>query len=781
LRAGFTFKRSCAGRCPAIFAKAAFGLVLVCGTAVFSAEFYVSPLGDDQGKGSLTQPFRTLQRTVDAAREWRNSGGSGPVTIFLREGRHQLDSTLVLGIRDGASAAGKPGSLDEPGSGPALPPPRLTFKGYTGETPVISAGAPVNGWQLADPAPSALPSAAKGKVWVADIPQGLNRFYTLFDSLGRLDRAQGDGFKPTGVGDRKTLHFPAGALKNWSNLSDVEIFSRPKTPYNVNMLPLESVNEGSRIARTAVSATYEISPLKKGVSNPQDVSMWVENVLEALDKPGEWVVNTQTGKVYLWPRDPAADGSPRGILAPSASELVRIEGEIDYNGPSDNPVRGIAIMGITFSHGDRRAWTTDAYRLGWGLQHDWEMFDRPTAMLRFRGAEECLVFQCRFEHSGGTGLRMDLHAQRNRIVDCEFANLGEAGILLAGYGLGTKDVNRNNDILNNHVHDFGEIIWHAAGIWAWQSGYNRIANNHVHHCPYSGILLTTRIWTNSDLDDQGGRTVRRNEISAEAMNMQRTYDNWLVREKYMHSRHNLVEYNEISHSVQTLTDGNGIYISGAGTGNIIRYNYLHDNDDPTVGETIRCDDDQHRTLIYGNILERSDGKSVIQIKGINDIINNFIVQPSDVPSRRGYIEYAGYRVTGSKVRRNIIVSHPEGGNPQKIKKYKWGVRDGLPKLEEIDMDSNLYFNPGSPSWAGEHLENMRQLGLEEASISTDPLFVDYEGGDYRFQANSPALAMGIEPLDISLMGRREGLYTRAVPRPRCPGPKIGSHCLPSKN
>ena len=59
------------------------------------------------------------------------------------------------------------------------------------------------------------------------------------------------------------------------------------------------------------------------------------------------------------------------------------------------------------------------------------------------------VTACRFVDSGGSGLRLDLHAQRNRVEDCEFAHLGEAGILLAGYGPGTKDVNHHNDIVNN--------------------------------------------------------------------------------------------------------------------------------------------------------------------------------------------------------------------------------------------------------------------------------------------------------------------------------------------
>lgn len=717
-------------------------------TQGWAIEVYVSPTGDDNGLGTIGAPFKSLHRARDAVRAWRAGGGTGTATVWLREGRHQLDSTLVLTMVDGAPGAG-PGNTEMHGAGTATTP-HLIFSAYNGENAVVSAGVPFEGWTELTDYPSALPSEARGNVWVADLPEQLGLFHTLFDGEGRLKRAQTDGFNPTQSGDKKTLHFPGDELKNWSNLEDVEILVRPRNPWTINMLPLASVDEGSNTATTTVSATYDMSPLVGWAHNPLGVSIWAENVLEGLDEPGEWVVNTQTGKVYLWPR---SGGAPTGILAPTVTEMVRVEGVIDYEGATDTPVRGIAFVGLTFTHGDRKNWTNDEDRLGWGLQHDWEMFDRPTAMMRFRGAEDCLVLKCRFEHSGGTGLRMDLHSQRIRVVDSEFGWLGAAGILMAGYGLGTKDLNRNNEILNNHVHDFGEIIWHSAGIWAWQSGHNRIAHNHVHHSAYSAILVTTRTRPNRGPTSESGMTIRRHEIPI--TDYTESYDHWQEREAYMHSRHNLIEYNEISHSVQKLSDGNGIYISGAGRGNIARYNFLHDNDDVTVTETIRCDDDQHETLIYGNILARSDGFSVIAIKGINDIVNNFIVNPSD-DVNRGYVSFEAYRVTDSKIHRNIIVAHPSGGRP--YGETDLGKSDdGLPDIESTDMDSNLYYHPNNSGWVDSHLSNMRSRGKEENSRFGNPLFVDPGNDDYAFQSSSPALDIGIEPLDVALMGRQTDL------------------------
>ncbi|TWU46108.1 hypothetical protein Poly51_55030 [Rubripirellula tenax] len=719
----------------------------------FAMDIFVSVDGHAQADGSLAKPYGSIVDAVEAVRSMRRGGYDEPVVIALREGRHPLNQTLVLGHGDGSPSVADDATLPQHGAGDTTRPAFLTFAAYRGENPIVSAGAAISGWKRLDAAPSTLPAMANGKVWVADMPPGMDRFYTLYDNHGRLRRARNSGFAYAKPGDKRTLHFPSGALKNWDNLADVEIHLRPGRAWVTNMLPLASVDEAAGVAKTSVSATYDMSPLPGYLHNPDDSTVWIENVLEALDEPGEWVLNTKTRQIYLWPSDPATDGSPRGILAPTTTELIRVEGIVDYDGPTDTPVQSIAFSGLTFSHADRWAWKSDQDRLGWGMQHDWDMFDRPTALVRFRGAEDCRVSDCRFLHSGGTGLRMDLHAQRNLIADCEFAHLGEAGILLAGYGPGTKDVNHHNEIVNNHIHHFSEITWHSPGLWAWQSGHNRMVHNELHHSGYAAVLITTRVTPDRSLNGEGGRTVRLHEIKQADKNRARGgYESWRRREKYNHARHNLFESNEISHSVQLLSDGNAIYVSGTGTGNIIRYNFIHDNLAPSLPAAIRCDDDQHETLIYGNVLYHNAGFAAgIASKGVNDIINNFIVDPVVVP-RWGYVSFEWVPVPGSKVHHNIIMSHPDGGHI-----YAERPRgDGPPpRLVDTDMDMNLYFHPTDPHWADDHLQKMVAVGKEKSSRFGDPMLIDPAGGNFGFRQESVAPGLGIESLDVSKMGRQK--------------------------
>ena len=46
-------------------------------------------------------------------------------------------------------------------------------------------------------------------------------------------------------------------------------------------------------------------------------------------------------------------------------------------------------------------------------------------------------------------------------------------------------------------------------------------------------------------------------------------------------------------------------------------------------------------------------------------------------------------------------------------------------------------------------------GQEETSLFGVPSFVNPTNGDFSFRPDSPALALGIEPLDVSKMGRRD--------------------------
>ena len=690
-----------------------------------TADFYVSPAGSDSWSGKLADPdnqnsdgpFATLQRARDAVRQ-SGKNRLGDVTVLIRGGTYKLSNTVVFGVQD----AGQDDWT-------------VTYQAYPNEKPIFSSGQEVKDWQTLDSAPPGLPKKAVSKVRVASVTAS---FGSRFDAQGILPRAQSKGFIPLRGSSRNELHFPEGRLKNWPNVKDVEIIVRPHHAWISNILPLESVDESKQMARTSIDATYAMNELHFLKETP---SCWVENALEELDEPGEWVLNTQQNKLYLWPRNE----SP--VLAPLLTELIRIEGKIDKQGPQDFPVRNLCLRGLTFMHGERYQLSADDA----GLQHDWDMHDKANALVRLRGTENCTIDQCRFAHSGSGAIRVDLHGQKNQLTGNVIEHMGGAGILLCGYGPGTKDVNTDNLIYNNH--HMGRIYLHSPGIMIWQSGKNRVANNLIHHMPYCGMIVSGFM---SHFFARSGRELTRTIRKHEVRRLPKEPKPDDVRD-YLHSRDNTIEYNEIHNVMETMGDGNGIYIRGAGAGNVIRRNYIHHLVTPMLMQAaIRTDGGQRDTLIAENLIYKCMAQGII-LK-LNNRAENNIVADVLAPPRGYYLSLREGPMTGAVIKRNIFYSM---GNDTKFidelppgNGRKTEDRRGreLARAKDADTDFNLYFSATDPALGTTMLEKQQSTGVDRHSLAVDPLFVDPAKADFRFKPASPALGLGFVPFDMSKVG-----------------------------
>ena len=688
----------------------------VCFAETPKADFYVASGGSDKWSGTVAEPntqgsdgpFATLTRARDAVRKLKEEKD---IVVLIRGGTYQLDETVVFGLKDSGEGDGT-----------------ITYAAFPGETPVFSSGREITNWKKVTDKLPGLPEKAVGKILVADVS---GKFLTLYDDEGMLPRAQSERFVPNG--NASELHFPKGRLKNWPNVTDVEIVVRPTRKWTMNVLPLASVDEKAGVAHTAIAATYGMNK----------IGCWVENVLEELDKPGEWVLNTKEGKVYLWPRNE----SP--VVAPQLIEFIRLEGAIDERGPKDSPIRNLTFRGLTFKHGDRYTITKDDA----GTQHDWDMFDKDNALFRLRGAENCTIENCHFLDSGSGAIRVDLHGQKNNITGNHIEHLGGGGILLCGYGPGTKDVNKNNVVTNNDIHHIGKIYWQSPGIFLCQSGDNRIANNLIHHTNYSGMIVSgivTRFFVKRN-KRESSRNIRWHEIGKAPV------DPTLQQVRaYLHTRNNLIENNEIHNVMQILGDGNGIYVRGAGPGNVIRGNYIHHLVSSIQGQSgMRTDGGQMDTLFVGNVLYKCKSQGMT-LKLNNRFENNII---ADVIAPRGvYLKIVEGPMEGGSNKRNIyystladctLISEPGAGKGLVGEDRRGRVPA---RMKDLDSDTNIYFCKADPKIGETTLKKLQGDGVDAESRSVDPMFVDPENGDFTFKPGSPALEMGIAPIDVSQAG-----------------------------
>jgi hypothetical protein len=74
------------------------------------------------------------------------------------------------------------------------------------------------------------------------------------------------------------------------------------------------------------------------------------------------------------------------------------------------------------------------------------------------------------------------------------------------------------------------------------------------------------------------------------------------------------------------------------------------------------------------------------------------------------------------------------------------------------MDWNVYYNPAlkldEVDFNGLTWEQWHETGKDRHSVYADPLFVNADHYDFRLRSESPALALGFEPIDTSAVGPR---------------------------
>ncbi|MCP5540447.1 MAG: right-handed parallel beta-helix repeat-containing protein [Akkermansiaceae bacterium] len=698
---------------------------------------FLLPAGLESADFPLPAPDEdSLRAAIAAARE-----NSGPNRILLPSGTIRLAETLVLTKKDAG----------------------LTLESADPTQPCWVSGSTLLGREAWKPV-----SGSK-TLWAAILPAAWPEPRSLFWEGKSLPRARSRAFSqlarpPDAVPyrdrrpiDTRRLYAPAEVFEAIPDFAGGAMRVIPRYPWTMHLLPIARVNREFGWLESDVPGTYAMTPPGDIVIEAGGGSLWIENVAAALDEPGEWRFDPATREVILWPPDGKAPGDRVGV--PRLTELLRIEGEIDEASLEDRPVRGVALRGIGFTGANAHAWETG--KTGWGLQHDWEMYDRPTAMVRLRGAEDCRIERCRFENAGAAGVRLDLHCRGNTVSSSRFSDLGGAGILLAGYGMGYKDVNRDNKIADNTIQHIGQVWWHSPAIFLWQSGHNRIVHNRIAHTPYTGIVVSTRTQLSVSGDKESSKTVRWDEAMFHLESRDRS---WPSREPLMHGRQNEIAGNDIHHVLEKLGDGNAIYVSGTGGGNRVAGNFVHDIHSPNLNAAIRCDDDQHEVAIERNVIARVCGEGLIW-KGRCDILNNVVFNPLPktpagvrVGHQRGFLVLSGDPVTGSTVRHNVFVSV----NPrapilyEHAEPWKRGARTMPPvRLADCDADENLYWCAGNPQWAEDFLATQRARGIEKGSVFADPRFRDPKANDFTFGPESPAARLGIAPVDVSRAGPRE--------------------------
>jgi hypothetical protein len=657
--------------------------------------FYLAPNGRDSWSGKLEEPnseqtdgpFATLGRARNAIRQLKEEQGGTikqPISVVMRDGTYFLKQTLILEPIDS-------GTEDF----------SVTYTAYRDEKPIISGGRLIEGWQIEE---------VNGKtMWTVTLPEvqsGKWYFNQLWVNGQRRTRARypNEGYLevatvPEAKGQQWTqgvtsFNFRAGDLPEWSSVSGGEVVVAHR--WTDSHLPITRIDRSRQ--------TINFSKKSRFFLEPGDL-YYVENVFEALDTPGEWYLNRDTGKLYYMPMS-GEDIETTEAIAPVLRRLITLAGQPKQN----RYINYINFENLTFAHAH---WEPPKELSGYG-----QAADGALGVIYAVGSQYCKWENCTIAHIGSYGLELAQGCQNNQINESEFFDLGAGGIKISsslrpclrrekGCNLGDVIPTHSNQVTNCHIYDGGRIYHGAVGIWVGHSYNNEISRNHIHDFYYSGISVG---WT------------------------------WGYAESL--ARDNLVELNHI-HDIGKLSNGDGpilsdmggIYTLGVQRGTVVRGNTIHDVSGFRYGgRGFHLDGGSSYILVEKNLVYRTTHAGFHQNYGQENIARNNIF----AFGREEQISCNQPEDHISFIFENNIVYWREGKLLNLLGKQR--------RLEDynFDFERNLYWRVGGNEIMISSQE--QALDLDQQSIVADPLFVDPEEGDFELQSDSPAFEIGFEPI-----------------------------------
>ncbi len=700
-----------------------------------SQDLYISPAGNDDWSGRLPEPnadgtdgpLATLTEVQQRLRatcrldqknplpEREIAAFRGPCTVWLRGGRYELSAPLLFGPDDSRP---------------------VTFAAYQDETPVISGGRIIEGWQEEE-----LNGRTVWRVHLPEVERGEWSFNQLWVNDHRAIRPRlpktgtfrmvdgfhdGKGWSMTGsdrfIADKDDFRV-------FRNLTDVEVVVLHF--WIEERMPVESYDPDTGMV---VSSRCSYAPLSWSFG-PEHAPYYIDNVAEALDTPGEWYLDRSAGILTYIPL-PGETIRQSTVIAPVLHQLVRMKGEHEKN----RYVEWLRFDGIAFAH--TGATNPDKLNVpGGGPSHDIvPVMQKPRAAaaqaayhipgaVYLEGARHIAFENCVIRNVGWYGIELGNGCGHIRLVGNEVTDTGAGGIKIGG-----GDVNAprhtwtgGNRITDNHVHHCGNIYHSGTGIMIRHAGENVVAHNHIHHLYYSAISV-----------------------------------GWTWGFSPTNSHNNIIEFNDIHDIGQgVLSDMGAIYLLGVSPGTVVRNNLLRRVESAHYGGwAIYPDEGTSHVVIENNIAHDCNCSPFHQHYGRENIVRNNIFAfggESQIANSRTQ-NHLSFTFTN-----NIVVT---GGVPIFSGGYGWQVED---EPRAIRSDLNLFFSTGStPLIAtsrkggttghlandGLSLDEWQARGHDQHSRMADPGFRDLAQRDFTLTENSPAFGLGFRPIDMSRVGIR---------------------------
>ncbi|MFL5739391.1 MAG: L-rhamnose mutarotase [Flavisolibacter sp.] len=475
------------------------------------SQIYVATNGSDNNDGTRSHPFASAGMAVRKAREMRRLNDTSMkhgIEIIVENGTYQFSEPLFIRPEDS-------GTEDGP----------TTIKAAEGAHPVFTGGVTVKGWVKLQSTIVGLPSSAKGKIWVADVPLFEGNFIPFRQlwvngrKAVRAKAQKGDTMSRILSWDRQsqTCWIPKPKGIDFSSVKGVEMFLHQW--WEIAILRIRSMKiVGDSIQLRFYQPESRIEsehpwPAPWISNETGNSAFYLTNALQFLDEPGEWYLDQSIRKVYYYPRS-NENMSTVSVVAPFLETLVKIEGTID------RPVSNFSFQGIYFQHAgwlrpsqqghvplQAGMYLLDAYKLRPAGTPNKKTLEnqawvgRPAGAVEISYASAVNFEDCRFEHLASTALDYQKGTRNSLVKGNLFRDVGGTAILCGVFSdeameahlpynpSDKKEITENMTISNNLIHDVGNEDWGCVGIGGGFVRNTTITHNDISDIPYSGISL----------------------------------------------------------------------------------------------------------------------------------------------------------------------------------------------------------------------------------------------------------------------------------------------------
>lgn len=418
-------------------------------------KLYVATNGSDNAAGTLEAPLASLLGARNRIREIKKNGmPSGGITVYVRGGTYLFNESLTF-------------TEEDSGTADAI----ISYRAYPGEKVTLCGGY-------------AMDSAEFKPVTDEDVlrrvPKEAREHLLVYDMNihGDIKLEEVDYSSSTKLPSQLIVNGEAMSVARWPNVGwatsgeVIDAGSRPDDGPRKRGFTIEYDDPRPERWTEAENAwLYGFWLLDYGASYTKIVNIdrdknWISgqhytrwgclgykrfyaiNLLEEIDIPGEWFLSTETGKLYIWPKDGFEGSMP--ILSNLEGTLIDID----------------------------------------SAQH-----------LLFRD----LIIE------GTRGNLVELNGKNNLIAGCTIRNSGYTGVVIGGYNNGLRDSEiyntgrycveigggdrvtltpGNNYIDNCDIHHSGRIQTTACCVTFYNGVGNRLTNSYVHDSPAQGVCMS---------------------------------------------------------------------------------------------------------------------------------------------------------------------------------------------------------------------------------------------------------------------------------------------------